>query len=191
MKCSIDGCVSDMRTKNMCNAHYLMSLRYGRINKKYVPTDEQISFMCKSLTVDEIDCIIWPYYSSTSGYPRIFINGKCHNVHRLLCESINGQPLVGEQARHICGNGMGGCINPKHLQWGSRSDNEMDKQLHNTDNRGVRNGMNKLSEKDAKFVKNSMSRRNEAGFCSELASMFSVSENTIRAIWNGYSWKWL
>lgn len=39
-----------------------------------------------------------------------------------------------DEVRHLCGNGHLSCVNPKHLAWGSRSDNVRDMVLHRSAN---------------------------------------------------------
>lgn len=153
--CNIIGCENPIRYKKarLCNSHYLRINRHGRINLKNTPISEQISFLCNSINTESEECIKWPYSKSSSGYARISINGRMHNVHRIICESKNGQPKPGDQARHLCGKGKEGCINPKHLSWGTRIENASDKKIHGTENYGSRNGMSKLIEEEVVSIK--------------------------------------
>jgi len=85
----------------------------------------------------EDDCIVWPFARNKTGYGNIWFNGKYTVASRVMCEKVHGLPPdEGMDAAHSCGNGVRGCMNPKHLSWKTRADNEKDKDIHGTRRRG-------------------------------------------------------
>jgi len=50
-----------------------------------------------------------------------------------MCELVKGPaPSDNHQAAHNCGNGSGGCVNPKHLEWKTNQQNQLDRRAHGT-----------------------------------------------------------
>jgi len=79
------------------------------------------------------DCLIWPYCRDWQGYGNFGYLGKMLRASRFMCEQAHGPaPADKPFALHNCGNGHGGCCNPKHLYWGTPSDNQRDTVKHGT-----------------------------------------------------------
>src|SRR5580704_13711749 len=64
-------------------------------------------------------------------YPYTVWKGKREKLHRIVCEVVHGPPPSPNQnlVAHRCGRGVEGCINPRHLRWATRAQNEADKIL--------------------------------------------------------------
>jgi hypothetical protein len=97
------------------------------------------------------ECIIWKHRLKPGyGHGQISIGNKDNYVHRLALIRRVGQPPEGKpMALHkpiICHNPS--CYNYRHLYWGDAADNVRDRALDNTDNKGSRHGMSKLTESD-------------------------------------------
>jgi hypothetical protein len=62
------------------------------------------------------------------GYIQVGPRGSAvARVHRLMLIWTKGEPLIpGLEARHLCGYSL--CVNPVHLEWGTRRENEQDKR---------------------------------------------------------------
>lgn len=61
--------------------------------------------------------------------PRVMYDGKHYYVARLVCEEAYGPPPTSKhEAAHkrYCNNDF--CINPEHVYWATRSENELDKR---------------------------------------------------------------
>ena len=85
---------------------------------------------------DGDECLIWPL-SRSRGYAQVGINGKLLKASRVMCEMAKGPPPTPKhEAAHSCGRGKDGCMNPKHLSWKTRAQNQQDRRLHGTQGRG-------------------------------------------------------
>ena len=65
------------------------------------------------------ECLIWPF-TRMSGYAgHITIDGHQQYACRVMCGLAHGPaPTPRHETAHSCGNGVEGCINPKHLPVG-------------------------------------------------------------------------
>lgn len=132
------------------------------------------------------DCLTWPFGRSANGYGSLTYNWQRRSAHKMMCEVAHGKQ-EGSQALHSCGKGHLGCVNPKHLRWGTAEENMADKLTHGTHNRGDRQYQVKLTEKDVLTI------RDARGVISEdkLAVMFGVSRGTIACVMQRRTWAWL
>jgi DNA-binding transcriptional regulator YiaG len=81
------------------------------------------------------DCLIWPFTRiRQKGYGMLGYGGKKGiYAHRTMCELAHGKPPTKKsQARHSCGKGHLGCVNPRHLSWSTNSQNQKDRRRHGT-----------------------------------------------------------
>ena len=76
-------------------------------------------------------------------------------------------------------------MNPRHLRYASRAENEADKVRHGTSNRGERHGLSKLTASQVREIK----QLSDARTNDELAELFGVKPPTIDAIRRGKRWK--
>jgi hypothetical protein len=116
---------------------------------------------------------------------KLSIDGKRRNVrvHREVCIETYGPPPRGKpEAMHLCG--VRTCVEPTHLQWGNRWENEQHKKIHGTVAKGERNGRAKLSLTQIASIKNSKGKVPR----KELATKFGVSPQQISKIWLGRRW---
>jgi hypothetical protein len=129
------------------------------------------------------DCLIWPFYRDWTGRGRVSVGLKSAQAHREMLFLATGIRPKGMEAAHSCGRGADGCVNPRHLSWKTRAENEADKILHGTTNRGERNGRCKLSEDDVGRV-----RLLKAGGMAQerIAETMGVSRGLVSMILRGY-----
>lgn len=74
------------------------------------------------------ECLTWPFAKDGSGYGKLFLDGKLRGAHRVMAIwALGDPPFAKAEAAHTCHNGTGACVNPKHLKWASRRENELDK----------------------------------------------------------------
>jgi hypothetical protein len=134
---------------------------------------------------DSDDCLIWSFHRNKNGYGQLSASGKRQWAHIHICKRVHGDPTETRNiVRHSCGKGALGCINPRHLSWSTRSENEKDKILHGTSNRGSRHGMSKLNEEDVRNIKTLIGQLTH----QEIASLFGVTRRNIGRILSGESW---
>jgi len=115
------------------------------------------------------------------GYVYVYLFNAKILVHRIVLEAFVGPCPLGMQARHLDGVKTHNWLS--NLEWGTQSDNEIDKILHGTSVRGSGNAMSKLTEDDIinirEFAAQGMTRR-------ELVNMYGVT--TIGRILDGKVW---
>jgi hypothetical protein len=132
------------------------------------------------------DCLFFPFVRV--GYGTIGFEGRKWTVSRLMCKLVNGDPPAGYETAHSCGNGHLRCITPKHLHWKTPAQNQQDRLVHGTSNRGIRHGMSRLTEDDVRkidqLLKTGKSQR-------VIAEEFGVGQVTISNIKTGKTWGWL
>lgn len=77
-------------------------------------------------------CLRWPFsYDRAHGRGRLGYLGKIWWAHRLMCLLAHGEPPTPKhQATHSCGNGHMGCVNPRHLEWKTNSENQLERTAH-------------------------------------------------------------
>lgn len=135
----------------------------------------------------EDDCLPWPFGRGKNGYGQIWINGKRITAHREMCVAVHGAPPTGKhEASHSCGKGHLGCCNPRHLAWKTKVENEADKIIHGTSNRGERNPRAKLTRAEIVEIRSASNTPRNL-----LAKKFGVKRGTIMDIRSGRSWGWL
>jgi hypothetical protein len=129
------------------------------------------------------ECVFWPFGLS-HGYGRVWLDGKQVSAHRAVCSMVHGDPpTLKHEAAHTCGNGSKGCVSPRHLRWATRQENEADKLIHGTSNRGARHGMAKITDEIARQIKASAEPRRE------IAKRFGVKKDTVHKIKQGKLWR--
>lgn len=76
------------------------------------------------------DCLPWPFSKdSRTGRGLVCYEGVRDWAHRKMCKLAHGEPPTPRyQAAHNCGKGHYGCVNPKHLEWKTNSQNQLDRR---------------------------------------------------------------
>lgn len=136
------------------------------------------------------DCLIWPFSTFKGGYGRLAEPGtnRTSTAARIMCIEAHGlPPEPGLHSRHLCGNGIKGCVNPCHLEWGTVLQNAADRIAHGRSVRGAANKRAKLSEDNVIEIKLLLQHATAA----RIAYYFDVSLATIKDIKAGRSWGWL
>lgn len=141
-----------------------------------------IQWLRDHVNYDADYCLIWPFYRNPNGYGQFGYLGENHWAHRYMCELANGPPPSAEhEAAHSCGNGDGGCANPKHVSWKTKSGNLLDCGEHGTQARNIHGPGGRLSPEQVQQIRDLKGKKTQA----EIALMFGVHEPTIRDIYLG------
>ena len=186
--CYMDGCEALARGgRGLCKRHWYRWRTHGDPNivAKYQPTKtdptrlDQLRELSK---IESNECTIWRYALDDAGYPTLRYDGKTKLGHAVVCAWTHGERPIGMEAAHECGNPP--CVNPRHLAWKSRTENEADKVHHLTSNRG----RGKLSEENVHEIR----RRLKAGESQGLiAEDFPIGKTMISLINRNCRWQWL
>ncbi|AXH76956.1 MAG: HNH endonuclease [Caudoviricetes sp.] len=182
--CSIDGCSKPVKARGWCGAHY------WRFNKHGDPLGKTSRLTSKEWVEQHKDyksyeCLIWPFSRADNGYGRSSAGGRSISAHRLMCEAVHGEPPTNKHvAAHSCGNGRLGCVNPRHLRWATKTENEHDKFLHGTMPIGEAHHNSKLTNSDALAIRQ-LSKRSSL---ASIARRYGVATPTIWKIVHKVSW---
>lgn len=137
------------------------------------------------LRYDGDDCLMWPFAKSGMGYGQIKQNGRSADVHRLVCEHINGAPPTPKhEAAHSCGKGHLGCVSPRHLSWKTHAENHADRLRHGTSGRGEDHSQTNLTWADVAKIRAMTGLRLQR----EIAAEFGVTPSTVGNILRGDTW---
>lgn len=127
-------------------------------------------------------CLVWPFYRNPNGYGMCRFGDKSRWAHRLMCEMAHGSPPTLEhEAAHSCGNGDGGCCNPRHLSWKTPTENRRDSIEHGTSIRVRRGRSRRLSDAQVVEIKSLKGKLTQ----QEIADRYGISQPMVRAIFTG------
>lgn len=94
---------------------------------------EGIAFLRSLLGHTGDECVPWPFCKNHKGYGMLGHNGRMWKANRLMCMLAHGDPPTPKhQAAHTCGHGHLSCVNPRHLEWKTNYENQMDRVAHGT-----------------------------------------------------------
>lgn len=126
-ECAIEGCSKLNSSRGLCSTHLARLNRVGSTDD-YVPVIERFELFIHKAEPDH--CWEWLGHRNNKGYGKI---GLLY-AHRVACERAHGAPpSVDSVAMHSCDNPP--CVNPRHLSWGSQSDNMADMHSKGRHNR--------------------------------------------------------
>lgn len=112
-------------------------------------------------------------------------NGKVFTklIHRLVLETFVGPCPDGMECRHLNGNPSDNRLN--NLRWGTHKENMLDRNKHQTDNKGERSYLSKLTWEDVRQIrslhKQGISKQN-------IAKLYPVKRRKISWIVNNKTW---
>lgn len=188
--CSVENCNKPHSAYGYCKTHGPRWLKYGDPTfRKKAANGELLRWIEEvALAYESDECLRWPFSVDRKGYGSVVLDGLRHVASRVVCERAYGAPPTpSHEAAHSCGNGHEGCVNKRHLSWKTRTENQADKIVHGTTNRGERCGTSKLTEPQVLEI------RRLAGWLSHrgIAMQFGVTRQTISKIISGDRWGWL
>lgn len=185
--CLVDSCDAKPIAQGYCPKHYRRASKYGDpLKTKFIKArdgEPENWIRSVALIFHGKECLTYPY-ANAKGYGQLWVSGKKFPAHRLVCLETHGDPPSERHvAAHTCGNSL--CVNPSHLSWKTPAENEADKLVHGTHQRGERNATAKLKEYQVLKIFEA------EGHHKKIAAQFGVSRRTVGAIKTKKNWAWL
>lgn len=188
--CKFEVCEKKVTARGFCSKHYQRHRKHGDpsvVKARSSPAQDFYRDVVLTWEKEE-ECLIWPHSRSPSGYAQLRMDGQLRDVHLWACEDRHGpKPSPRHNVAHACGRGRGGCVNPAHLRWATRVENEADKIEHGTSNRGKNNGQAKLTEAEVREIRSLEGQM----LLREIGALFSIERSTVCGIIKRRSWAWL
>jgi len=187
IKCSVDGCHNPSDRLGFCTAHYMRARRNdGNPTAGRCPPKSRESFVLFAAQSETDECIIWPFPANPkTGYGLTKVNGRSSTAHRAVLSVYSGlRPPNSVHAAHapeICHNRL--CVNPRHLRWATRVENEADKRIDGTHLEGHLSPRAKFTPDDV------LSIRKDGRTSAEIARAYGVSEFAISSIRKGRTYR--
>jgi len=116
--CNIENCNNTVLARGLCRKHYQSRDKIKK-REEYTERGTILKWINENLSHDGDVCLFWPFPRSvqSNGYGCFKKDKKQHMAHKYICTVVHGeQPAPKSVVRHLCGNGMKGCVNPKHLE---------------------------------------------------------------------------
>ena len=180
--CSVQGCERAACSRGWCKMHYSRWKKHGDpLAGRTFDGEQQNYIETVALPFLSNDCLRWPF-GFRNKYPRIWTAkyGPV-GVHQYICQAVNGpRPNPEYHAAHNCGNKW--CVNPAHVRWATPAENNADKIIHGTAQRGERHPNARLRKEDVIEIR--LSAKSDA----LLARKFDVTVQCINQIRSGKSW---
>lgn len=112
--------------------------------------------------------------------------GRTWTVHRIVAITFLGAPTDGKtDVAHADGDKRNNRV--ENLRWATRAENEADKVLHGRSNRGERNGQSKLTDEQARYIRERC-KNGRRGTQARLAEQFGITSSAVSNIANGKRW---
>lgn len=187
--CSVEGCGKNKVKKGFCDNHYWRWRKHGDPLAGPTVRGTPVRWLKDRVNYSEDQCLIWPFYTTKSGYGSVSFNSKQMFAGRAMCFLAYGPPPTeNHEAAHSCGNGAGGCVHPKHIRWTTPVENNSDKKKHGTLLRGETHPKTILTEENVKEI-----RFLGQGWMKqkEIAEKFGISRSSVEDIIHRKSWDWL
>lgn len=132
-KCTVNGCQSAHFGRGYCLKHYKRLYKHGDPLGGGTEVGAALRFMEAAVASVTDECIQFPFYRNSNGYGWMRYRGANKGSHVVAAIMAHGEkPTPKHEACHTCGNGHNGCVNPRHIYWGLRSDNVRDAYKHGT-----------------------------------------------------------
>lgn len=187
-KCSVAVCTKTAECAGYCKAHYSRLKRHGDPLGGRNTTSIAVAWIEEHVAYSDDSCLIYPFRRRWNGYGEVLFRGNRTAANRVMCTLAHGDaPTPTHHAAHSCGNGFGGCVNPRHLYWATKKENERDKRSHGTLPLGEKHSQSKLTSNDVRRIR-------QIGRTMPLertAETFGVCRQTVANILARKVWAWL
>lgn len=184
-KCRVEGCNGPVLNSpsQLCSRHYQRWRRNGSTKRRRERAGAAMQFIL-SITDSQDACLIWPFGTDGYGYGYLRDGSRMTRSHVFVCKRFHGQKhLPNLEVAHSCGNPA--CVNPRHLRWATRTENQHDRLKHGTDSRGEKHSNARLSRQDIEEIRDLRGGLKQ----SEIAEQFGVSSSHICEIQKRRKWK--
>lgn len=128
-------------------------------------------------------CWLWTAGCSKEGRGQFRFNEKVQLAHRVSWFIAGHTIPDGHVIRHKCR--AANCVNPAHLETGTRAQNNADKIRDGTSARGIKHHKCKLTE--AQVLEIFASDKTQRAIADE----YGISRTNVSSIKHGNSWGWL
>ena len=140
--CTIEDCHNTVNARGLCYKHYKRQRRNGDPRRtqasRYMTTEDYLLY--RTDREGPGGCWLWTGPLSAAGYGQASRNNTKMLAHRLSYTFFVGSIPDKNDIRHRCD--VRSCVNPKHLEPGTRADNNRDTSLRD------RHGNAKLTNND-------------------------------------------
>lgn len=120
------------------------------------------------------DHYLWTGALNGVGYANFWFEGRYIGAHVYAWMRLHGPLAPGEVLRHLCRYRH--CVNPEHLQAGTKGDNNRDRQRDGTQTRGSAHHSSKITEDQVREAK----RLRDLGVTwARIGRDFSIDAGTI------------
>lgn len=186
--CTLPDCDRIHYGHGYCLKHYKRWSKYGDPLGGSTEWGAAQRFVSGLVEANTQECIIYPFYRNQDGYGWMKSqtgNIGAHVYAAILCHG--DKPTLQHEACHSCGNGHLGCVNPRHIYWGTRSDNMKDayrhgKQMGNRGRYGERASATKYPDAVIEKVRAALARGETQ---TSVATMFNMSQSHVNRIKHG------
>lgn len=129
------------------------------------------------------DCWQWEGECNKSGRARIWFAGAKRCASHIALQLAGKPRPEGLVAMHSCDNP--GCVNPRHLSWGTQADNIVDREAKGRGGAafGERSSAAKLTVRNVRAI------REDPRTLTEIAKSYGVRITTITNIKTGRTWR--
>lgn len=184
-ECGVGGCGLRVVARGYCKRHYDQWHRHGDplvVLKTMSPRGAPREWLKAHASHEGDACLTWPF----SRFPDGRAHMKGAYPTRVMCSLAHGEaPSLQHEAAHRCGKGHEACVNPRHLYWATKAENEADKLRHGTIGRGSALPQSKLTRAQVADIRSLEGRVTQR----EIAARFGVHLTCINKVLRGRSWK--
>jgi len=186
--CSVDDCEKTATRRDLCGMHADRLRRHGSVHiVRKAGNGDALAVFMELIKSETDEHIVWPMGYDRWGYGQLRWESKVRKTHQLALELRVSRP-AGVGALHAPGCPKG-CMNYRHLRWGTQGENAADKLLDGTDRRGERCPTGKLNREQVREIR----QRHAAGNVTQrqLADDYNMSTGGISSIIRRQTWAWL
>lgn len=179
--CLVEGCVRPAIGKGWCRLHYNRWYRHGDPLGGGRPKNTT-AWLLENAAHKGDDCLKWPFHTSKKGVAACHFRGQQMNAARAMCILAHGEPpSPAHDAAHSCGKAHEACVNPEHLRWATKVQNQGYRRRHGTVLVGIKNPAAKLTDDQVAQIISLRGKTTQR----EVAMRFGVCRQYVGSLWSG------